>query len=64
MKIELSGFPVLLFLIFLTLKLCGLISWSWWWVTCPLWIIYPIVVAILLGSLALITLISIVDSMK
>lgn len=27
-----------LFLIFLTLKLCGVISWSWWWVTAPLWI--------------------------
>jgi len=27
-----------LFLIFLVLKLCGVIAWSWWWVTCPLWI--------------------------
>lgn len=26
-----------LFLIFLVLKLIGTISWSWWWVTCPLW---------------------------
>lgn len=26
-----------LFLIFLVLKLCGLITWSWWWVTAPLW---------------------------
>lgn len=26
-----------LFLIFLTLKLCGVINWSWWWVTAPLW---------------------------
>lgn len=26
-----------LFLIFLTLKLVGTISWSWWWVTAPLW---------------------------
>jgi hypothetical protein len=25
------------FLVFLTLKLCGVIGWSWWWVTCPLW---------------------------
>jgi hypothetical protein len=31
------GFFPLLFLIFLTLKLCGVITWSWWWVTAPLW---------------------------
>ena len=29
-------FPIL-FLIFLTLKLCSVIAWSWWWVTAPLW---------------------------
>lgn len=26
-----------LFLILLTLKLTGVITWSWWWVTAPLW---------------------------
>ena len=26
-----------LFLDFLTLKLCGVIAWSWWWVLAPLW---------------------------
>lgn len=26
-----------LFLIFLVLKLVGVIGWSWWWVTAPLW---------------------------
>jgi hypothetical protein len=29
---------MVLFLIFLILKLTGNITWSWWWVTCPLWI--------------------------
>jgi len=29
--------PVASFLLFLTLKLCGVIRWSWWWVTAPLW---------------------------
>ena len=28
---------MVLFLIFLVLKLTGVITWSWWWVTCPLW---------------------------
>lgn len=27
----------LLFVAFVVLKLCGVISWSWWWVTAPLW---------------------------
>lgn len=27
----------LLFLLFLGLKLAGVITWSWWWVTAPLW---------------------------
>lgn len=36
----------LMFLIFMTLKLMGYITWSWWWVTAPLW-----------GGLVLITLI-------
>lgn len=31
------GFSGLLFLIFLTLKLTGTITWSWWWITAPFW---------------------------
>ena len=31
------SFLSLLFLAFLILKLCGVIDWSWWWVTVPLW---------------------------
>lgn len=26
------------FIVFLILKLVGVITWSWWWVTAPLWI--------------------------
>ena len=32
------GFFGLLALLFITLKLLGFITWSWWWVTAPLWI--------------------------
>lgn len=32
-----SSFMVLLFLLFLTLKLTNVIDWSWWWVAAPLW---------------------------
>ena len=42
------GFNGLLFIAFLVLKLTGVISWSWWWVTAPLWIPFGIGVAILL----------------
>lgn len=31
------GFFGLMFLIFMTLKLTGYITWSWWWVSAPLW---------------------------
>ena len=27
----------ILFFIFMVLKLTGVIDWSWWFVTCPLW---------------------------
>ena len=32
------GFIGLLTLIFITLKLLGQITWSWWWVLSPVWI--------------------------
>ena len=32
------GFLGVLALIFITLKLIGKITWSWWWVLSPLWI--------------------------
>ena len=32
------GFTGLLGLVFIILKLCGVISWSWLWVLAPLWI--------------------------
>lgn len=38
-EVVINGTPPLffLFLVFLVLKLLGYISWSWWWVTAPLW---------------------------
>jgi hypothetical protein len=32
------GLGTILFVVFLVLKLCGVIDWSWWWVTAPIWI--------------------------
>lgn len=44
-----TSFPFLaiLGLIFITLKLCNIITWSWWWVLAPLWGPFAIVLAVL-----------------
>jgi hypothetical protein len=38
---------VVLFLIFMVLKLTNTIDWSWWWVTSPLWIPLALAAAVL-----------------
>ncbi len=49
------GFFGLLAIVFITLKLTGVIAWSWWWVLSPLWghVAVVLVVAILIGLIAL-----------
>lgn len=39
------GFCGLLTIVFIILKLCHVITWSWWWVLAPLWV--PIAAALL-----------------
>ena len=34
-------------IVFIILKLCGVIDWSWWWVTAPLWIPFAILVILI-----------------
>ena len=41
-----GGFSGLLFIAFLILKLCNVITWSWWWVTAPLWIPLAFVIVV------------------
>jgi len=57
-----SGFGIgtILFLIFLTLKLGGwgvVATWSWWWVTAPLWLpaVAVIITLLIIGIIAVIT---------
>ena len=38
MKESSIGLPTIVFVVFLILKLCNIIDWSWWWVTAPIWI--------------------------
>lgn len=42
-----------LFIVFLVLKLTGYITWSWWWVTAPLWAGPAVVVGIIAIALCL-----------
>jgi len=49
-----------LFLVFLILKLTGVIAWSWWMVTLPLWIIPAIVVGLFVAVVTVGGLISLV----
>lgn len=48
------GSAFLLFLVFLVLKLTGVIAWSWLWVLAPLWI--PLALAVLVVVIGLIVL--------
>lgn len=43
------GLTGAVFIVFLVLKLVGVITWSWWWVTAPLWGSAVVVVLILLA---------------
>lgn len=41
-----ATFTGLLFTALLVLKLTGVIAWSWWWITAPIWI--PFLIAVIL----------------
>lgn len=51
------GFAGVLFIVFLVLKLIGVITWSWWWVTAPLWgpFVLIIVILIIIGAISIFT---------
>lgn len=42
------GIATVLAIVFIVLKLCNLITWSWVWVLSPLWISFGLILAILL----------------
>ena len=51
------GLGGLVFVLFLALKLTGIdpvVSWSWWWITSPLWISAAFVILILIIMAAII----------
>ena len=55
------SFPVLdaLGILFVTLKLCGVIDWSWWWILLPFYgpfVLCLVVGAVLCGVIGIVTL--------
>ena len=42
------GFFGLLAIVFITLKLCGVIDWEWWLVLAPIWVPMAIALIVLL----------------
>lgn len=48
------GFSGLLGLLFIALKLCGVIDWSWWWVLAPFWIPVALVVVIIIIAVGIV----------
>ena len=40
-----AGLCDILLIVFIVLKLCHVIDWSWWWVLAPFWI--PLLIAII-----------------
>lgn len=42
------GFGGLLTILFITLKLCGVIHWSWCWVLSPIWITFVLIFALII----------------
>lgn len=39
----LPGFSTLLTIVFITLKLCNVINWSWVWILSPIWITFSFI---------------------
>ena len=44
-----TSFPTLLTVLFIALKLCGVIDWSWWWVLSPIPITLGIALVVFAG---------------
>ena len=56
-----SILPIGIFLIFLFLKLAKtgqVANWSWWWVTCPLWIGLAIMIIVCIVALVIFVIVA------
>jgi hypothetical protein len=58
------GFCGLLTIVFITLKLCKVIDWSWWWVLAPIWGPAAFAVAIILVGLIIVAIGAMIEAVK
>lgn len=58
------GFFGLLTIVFITLKLCNVIDWSWWWVLCSLWIGFVILGGVIAFGFTIAMLVEIFGTKK
>lgn len=45
------GIITILGVVFIVLKLCGVIDWSWWWVLAPFWAPWALLIVITVSVL-------------
>jgi membrane protein YdbS with pleckstrin-like domain len=66
MSTNTNSFPLasVLTIVFVVLKLSGVITWSWWWVFSPMWISAALALSIALLSLVLFSIIQLVNRFK
>lgn len=50
------GFVGVLTIVFIVLKLVGVLTWSWWWVLSPIWISFLISIALIVLYIILVAL--------
>jgi hypothetical protein len=39
---------IIIFVVFLTLKLSNVVDWSWWWVLSPIWLPFAVVLGVIM----------------
>jgi hypothetical protein len=54
----------LLGVVFVTLKLLGVIDWSWWWVTAPFWGGFALVLSVAGGALLVVAMLSTLEKAR
>lgn len=62
--VQSGGFLSTLCLIFIVFKLLGVISWSWWYVTMPLWIMPVALIAFSLGLLLFVLMAALISLVR
>ena len=55
---------MVVFIVFLVLKLTKVINWSWWWITAPLWIPTGLALAIFIICFAVLSISEVVKMHK